>query len=77
MHIYIYKNSRVYFVKHELTRKRAQQLCLFFRRATYSPGITFDHCLILIVALQFAALQSLLIYPHPCSPAFALLLSLT
>ena len=27
------------------------------------------------MALQFAALQSLLIYPHPCSLAFALLLS--
>ena len=67
-------NSRVYFVKHELTRKRAQQLRLFFQRAPYSPGITFDYCLVLIVALQFAALQSLLIHPHPCSLAFALFL---
>ena len=76
MYIYIKTHGFILLSTNGRERERSS-FVYFFRRATYSPDITFDYCLVLIVALQFSALQSLLIHPHPCSPAFALLLSLT
>ena len=54
--IYIY--SRVYFGKHELTRESAAASFIFLG-VQRTRCMAIIHCLVLVMALHFSALQSL------------------
>jgi len=74
MHIYIKTHGFILLSMNGRERERSSFVYFVGVQRT-RLALLFDHCLVLIVALQFSALQSLLIHPHPCSLVFALFLS--